>query len=112
MWITIFIGLIGLGLGFLGGYWFNRSSLGPAQEHNNLAKKIFAVPYVFLDFLGNSKFNALSPDNKVDFITEFFRKEMKDLKVATYTTTPIALDDFYRRKRLNPLPPKPPATGQ
>lgn len=103
MWITIIVGIICLGAGLAGGFLFFRSTMESAQERGNLAKKISALPYTILDFMSNSKFNVLSPDHKVDFITEFFRKELRTLSVAAYTPTQIALDDFYKRKKLNPV---------
>lgn len=102
MWITIIVGIICLGVGFTGGFLFFRSSMESAQERGNLAKKVSALPYTILDFLSNPRFNSLSADQKVDFITEFFRKELRSLNVAAYTPTQMALEDFYKRRRLNP----------
>ncbi len=101
MWLIIGIGILCLLVGFGLGYLFHQLSMESAQERNNLAKKVSALPYVILDFLSNSKFNSLSADDKVDFITDFFRKELRNLGVAAYTTTQIALEEFYKRKHLN-----------
>jgi hypothetical protein len=102
MWATVIIGIICLGIGCGGGIVYQRSTMESAQERGNLAKKLSALPYLILDFMSNSKFSALTPDDRLDFITAFFRSELKDLSVAAYTTTQIALDEFYRRKKLNP----------
>ena len=104
MWLMIVVGILGLGIGFGGGYLFFQWRMESAHERGNLAKKISALPYVILEFLDQSKFKSLSADNKVDFITEFFRKELKNLNVAAYTPVQPALDDFYKRHRLNRAP--------
>lgn len=103
MWLTIMIGIICLGVGFAGGYGYFQSTMESAQERGNLAKKISALPYQILDLINNAKFTLLKPDDKLDFITEYFRKELRALNVGAYTTTQIALDDFYKRKKLNPV---------
>ena len=100
MWLTIVVGVICIGIGFAGGFWFYRSTMESERERGNLAKKISALPYILLDFMSNSRFNALTPDDKLEFITEFFRKELKALNVAAFTTTQAALDEFYERKKL------------
>jgi len=112
MWLTIVVAVVCLGIGFAGGYWFYRSTLESERERGNLAKKISALPYTLLDFMNNSRFNALTPDEKLEFITEYFRKELKALNSASYTTTQAALDDFYQRKRLNQKPAKSSAKEQ
>ncbi len=104
MWLIILAGLIGLGIGFGAAFLFYRSTMESAQERGNLAKRISALPYVILDFLSHSKFNALSADDKVDFITDFFRRELRNLRVAAYTPTAMALDDFYKRRHLDRVP--------
>jgi hypothetical protein len=107
MWLTIVVAVVCLGIGFAGGFWFYRSTMESERERGNLAKKISALPYILLDFMNNSRFNALTPDHKLEFITDFFRKELKALNVAAYTPTQVALDDFYERKKLNQKPGKP-----
>jgi hypothetical protein len=57
--------------------------------------------------MSNSKFNALTPDQRLEFVTSYFRKELKALYVSAYTPTQGALDDFFKRKRLTPNTPKP-----
>jgi hypothetical protein len=112
MWLAVVVGIICLGIGFAGGIWFHRFTMESERERGNLAKKISALPYMILDFMGNSKFNALKPDDKLDFITEYFRTEFKTLNVAAYTTTQDALDEFYRRKKLTPSSQKSPANKE
>ncbi len=108
MWLTVMVGIICLGIGFVAGFWFYRSTLESERGRGNLAKKISALPYMILDFMSNSRFTALNPDDKLDFITDYFRRELKALNVPAYTTTQVALDEFYKRKKLNPLPQKSP----
>ncbi|MBZ5534847.1 MAG: hypothetical protein LAO31_02740 [Acidobacteriia bacterium] len=112
MWLTVVVAVVCLGVGFAGGFWFYRSTMESERERGNLAKKISALPYILLDFMNNSRFNALTPDDKLEFITDFFRQELKALSVAAYTTTQAALDDFYQRKKLNLKPAKPSAKEQ
>jgi hypothetical protein len=112
MWLSIVVGVVCLGVGFAGGFWFYRSTMESERERGNLGKKISALPYILLDFMSNPRFNALTPDDKLEFITGFFRQELRTLNIAAYTTTQIALDTFYQRKKLNQKSSKPAAKEQ
>jgi hypothetical protein len=106
MWITIITGIVCLGLGLAGGYAFSKNAMGSELERNNLTTKLSALPYVILDFMSNSKFNSLTPDQRLEFVTTYFRKELKALYVSAYTPAQSALEDFFKRKRLTPNSPK------
>lgn len=107
MWPTIIAGMIGLAGGFAAGYFFFRSTMESAHERGNLAKKISALPYTLLEFISNPKFNALTADQKVDFVSGFFRKELRNLSGAAYPPAQMALEEFYKEKKLDKVSATP-----
>lgn len=104
MGFFILVGVAGFVLGFAGGFFYNHMTMESARERGNLSKKIAALPYVLLDLMDNAKFRSLSSDDKTEFVAGFFRKELKTLNAPVYTTSQIALEQFYKRKHLDRVP--------
>ncbi|MDD5544792.1 MAG: hypothetical protein PHX83_16620 [Acidobacteriia bacterium] len=104
MELFIIVGVAGVVLGFAGGFLYTHMTMESARERGNLSKKISALPYMLLDLMDNPRFRSLSSDDKTEFVASFFRKELKTLNVPVYTTSQIALEQFYKRKHLDRVP--------